>query len=37
LSFAVFVFSFLSWQVSWKGRRFRMVAGGAWVADRGAH
>jgi ceramide glucosyltransferase len=37
LSFAVFVFSFLSWQVSWKGRRFRMVSGGAWVADRGAH
>jgi ceramide glucosyltransferase len=37
LSFAVFVFSFLSWEVSWKGRRFRMVAGGAWVADRGAH
>ena len=37
LSFAVFVFSFLSWQVSWKGRRLRMVAGGAWVADRGAH
>jgi ceramide glucosyltransferase len=37
LSFAVFVFSFLSWQVSWKGRRFRMVAGGGWVADRGAH
>ena len=37
LSFAVFVFSFLSWDVSWKGRRFRMVAGGAWVADRGAH
>jgi ceramide glucosyltransferase len=37
LSFAIFVFSFLSWEVSWKGRRFRMVAGGAWVADRGAH
>jgi len=37
LSFAVFVFSFLSWEVSWKGRRLRMVAGGAWVADRGAH
>jgi ceramide glucosyltransferase len=37
LSFAVFVFSFLSWDVSWKGRRFRMVAGGAWMADRGAH
>jgi ceramide glucosyltransferase len=36
-SFAVFVFSFLSWDVSWKGRRFRMVAGGAWVPDRGAH
>jgi len=37
LSFAVFVFSFLSWEVSWKGRRLRMVARGAWVADRGAH
>ena len=37
LSFAVFVFSFLSWEVSWKGRRLRMVAGGVWVADRGAH
>jgi ceramide glucosyltransferase len=37
LSFAVFVFSFLSWKVSWKGRRLRMVAGGVWVADRGAH
>jgi ceramide glucosyltransferase len=37
LSFAVFVFSFLGGEVSWKGRRFRMLAGGAWMADRGAH
>jgi ceramide glucosyltransferase len=35
LSFAVFVISFLNWEVSWKGRRLRMVAG-AWTADRGA-
>ena len=35
LSFAVFVASFLGWNVSWKGRRYRMVAGGGWVADRG--
>jgi len=34
LSFAVFVVSFLRWDVSWRGRRFRMVAG-AWTADRG--
>ena len=34
LSFAVFVISFLNWEVSWKGRRLRMVAG-AWTADRG--
>jgi ceramide glucosyltransferase len=34
LSFAVFAISFLNWEVSWKGRRFRMVAG-AWTADRG--
>jgi ceramide glucosyltransferase len=37
LSFVVFVFSFLGWEISWKGRRIRMVAGGAWMADRGAH
>src|SRR6266480_1326793 len=35
LSFAVFVISFLNWEVSWKGRRLRMVAG-AWTAGRGA-
>jgi ceramide glucosyltransferase len=34
LSFAVFVISFLTWEVSWKGRRLRMVAG-AWTGDRG--
>ena len=34
LSFAVFVISFLNWEVSWRGRRLRMVAG-AWTADRG--
>ena len=34
LSFAIFVVSFLRWDVSWRGRRFRMVAG-AWTADRG--
>jgi ceramide glucosyltransferase len=34
LSFAVFVVSFLRWDVSWRDRRFRMVAG-AWTADRG--
>jgi ceramide glucosyltransferase len=34
LSFAVFVISFLNREVSWKGRRLRMVAG-AWTADRG--
>jgi ceramide glucosyltransferase len=34
LSFAVFVVSFLRWEVSWKGRRFRMAAG-TWTADRG--
>jgi ceramide glucosyltransferase len=37
LSFAVFVFSFLGWGVSWKGRRYRMVAGRSWTADRGSH
>lgn len=34
LSFAVFVVSFLNWEVSWRGRRLRMVEG-AWRADRG--
>jgi ceramide glucosyltransferase len=37
LSFAVLVTSFLGWNVSWKGRRYRMVADGGWVADRGSH
>jgi len=32
-SFAVFVISFVNGEVSWRGRRFRMVAG-AWTADR---
>jgi ceramide glucosyltransferase len=36
LSFALFVVSFLGWDASWKGRRYRMVAGGNWVADRGS-
>jgi ceramide glucosyltransferase len=34
LSFGVFLISFLNWEVSWKGRRLRMVAG-AWTGDRG--
>jgi ceramide glucosyltransferase len=34
LSFAVFIVSFLRWEVSWRDHRFRMVAG-AWTADRG--
>jgi ceramide glucosyltransferase len=37
LSFALFAASFLGRDVSWKGRRYRMVAGGNWVADRGSH
>lgn len=37
LSFALFVLSFVGRDVSWKGRRYRMVAGGAWIADRGSH
>ena len=37
LSFAQFAASFLGRDVSWKGRRYRMVAGGHWVADRGSH
>jgi ceramide glucosyltransferase len=36
LSFAVFAISFLNWEVSWKGHRFRMVAGD-WTADRGTN
>lgn len=37
LSFASLVVSFLGREVSWKGRRYHMVAGGNWVADRGSH
>src|SRR5262245_19061230 len=37
LSFAQFGASFLGRDVSWKGRRYHMVAGGHWVADRGSH
>jgi len=37
LSFVLFVVSFLGRDVSWKGHRFRMVAGGSWVTDRGSH
>jgi ceramide glucosyltransferase len=36
LSFAVFAVSFLNWEVSWRGHRFRMVAGD-WTADRGTN
>jgi ceramide glucosyltransferase len=36
LSFAVFAISFLNWKVSWRGHRFRMVAGD-WTADRGTN
>ena len=35
-SFAVFVISFVNWEVSWRGRRFRMAAG-AWTADGETH
>ena len=37
LSFALFVVSFLGWDVSWKGRSYRMIADGSWVSDRGSH
>jgi ceramide glucosyltransferase len=37
LSFVLFVVSFLGRDVSWKGHRYRMVAGGSWVTDRGSH
>jgi ceramide glucosyltransferase len=37
LSFIFFVVSFLGRDVSWKGHRYRMVAGGSWVVDRGSH
>jgi ceramide glucosyltransferase len=37
LSFAVFVVSFLGRDVSWKGHRFRMGAGGTWVVEGGSH
>lgn len=36
LSSAVFAISFLNWEVSWRGHRFRMVAGD-WTADRGTN
>jgi ceramide glucosyltransferase len=35
LSFMLFVVSFLGRYVSWKGHRYRMVAGRSWVTDRG--
>ena len=34
---SLFVVSFLGRDVSWKGHRYRMVAGGSWVTDRGSH
>jgi ceramide glucosyltransferase len=37
LSFALFVLSFLGRDVSWKGRRYRMVSAGSWMADRGSY
>ena len=37
LSFFLFVVSFFGRDVSWKGHRYRMVAGGSWVSDRGSH
>ena len=37
LSFILFVVSFFGRDVSWKGHRYRMVAGGGWVSDRGSH
>ena len=37
LSFILFVVSFLGRDVSWKGHRYRMVADGSWVTDRGSH
>jgi ceramide glucosyltransferase len=37
LSFILFVVSFFGRDVSWKGHRYRMVAGGSWVSDRGSH
>jgi ceramide glucosyltransferase len=36
LSFFLFVVSFFGRDVSWKGHRYRMVAGGSWVSDRGS-
>jgi ceramide glucosyltransferase len=36
-SFILFVVSFFGRDVSWKGHRYRMVAGGSWVSDRGSH
>jgi ceramide glucosyltransferase len=37
LSFILFVVSFFGRDVSWKGHRYRMLAGGSWVSDRGSH
>jgi ceramide glucosyltransferase len=37
LSFVLLVSSFLGRGVSWKGHRYRMVAGRGWMADRGSH
>jgi ceramide glucosyltransferase len=37
LSLILFVVSFFGRDVSWKGHRYRMVAGGSWVSDRGSH
>jgi ceramide glucosyltransferase len=36
-SFILFVVSFFGRDVSWKGHRYRMVAGESWVSDRGSH
>jgi ceramide glucosyltransferase len=37
LSFVLLVSSFLGRGVSWKGHRYRMVAGRRWMVDRGSH
>jgi ceramide glucosyltransferase len=37
LSFILFVVSFVGRSVSWKGYRYRIVAGGNWDTDRGSH
>lgn len=36
LSFILFVVSFFGRDVSWKGHRYRKLAGGSWVSDRGS-